>query len=191
MLSAAHLRLIYKWRGKLVALPAIFLVFCRYHEIEENWLVFAAGAAIFLTGVLIRLWAQEYLHYRLRAPVVLTVAGPYSFVRNPIYIGNTLILCGLCFLAELVWFTPLMVAWCMLVYGLVVRHEEAQLAAQYGTAYTRYTEHVPRWLPQWRPWHAPWQAAAALSGRLYFWPSIVAELHCFLWPIAFVLKELV
>ncbi len=190
MLSTAHLRLIYKWRGRLGALPAIFLVFCRYGEIEYHW-VFAVGAGIFLSGVLVRVVAQEHLHYRLRAPVVLTVTGLYGYVRNPIYIGNIVILCGLCFLAELVWCTPFMVAWSALVYSLVVRHEEAELPARYGTAYTEYLEHVPRWIPQLRPRCAPWQAPAALSVRRYFWPSIAAELHCVLWPIAFVLKELV
>jgi len=179
----------YKWRGRLVAIPAIFLLFCRYGEIEENW-VFAAGTVIFLSGVLVRVVAQQRLHYRLPVPVVLTVTGLYSFVRNPIYIGNTLILLSLCFFAELVWFTPLMVVWSVLVYSLAIRYEEDQLAAQYGEAYAEYVENVPRWIPRWRPWHAPWQAPAAPSVRRYFWPSVVAELHCFIWPIVFILKKL-
>ena len=176
----------YNWRGRLVALPAIFLVFCRYGEIEESW-VFAVGAIIFLSGVLIRVLAQQRLHYRLPVPVVLTVTGLYSFVRNPIYIGNILILTSLCLFAELVWFTPFMVTWSLLVYSLAIRYEEGQLATQYGEAYAEYLEHVPRWIPRWRPW----RTAGALIVRRYFWPSIAAELHCFLWPIAFVLKELV
>jgi len=178
----------YKWRGRLVALPAIFLLFCRYGEIEENW-VFAVGAVIFLSGVLIRVIAQQRLHYRLPVPVVLTVTGLYSYVRNPIYIGNTLILVSLCFFAGLVWFTPIMVIWSVLVYTLAIGYEKNKLAAQYGEAYAEYLKNVPQWIPRWRPWHAPWQAPAAPSVRSYFWPSVVAELHCFLWPIAFILKQ--
>ena len=56
-------RSVYRYRGYLVTLPLIFaLVWVRW-EIEASF-VWPLGAILLLIGVLIRVWAQEHLHYR-------------------------------------------------------------------------------------------------------------------------------
>ena len=105
----------YKWRGLLMAPLFALMLFCHYRECEGHW-VFYAAWALFGAGFGIRVYAQMHLHYRLRVHKVLTMTGPYRYVRNPIYIANTLILVGACVMSELLWLTPLMLVWCALVY---------------------------------------------------------------------------
>ncbi len=180
--------MIYKIRGILMAPPFLFLVFVFHGETERDHVIWPVGLAIFGVGVLIRVWAQIHLHYRLRIHKILTKTGPYTYVRNPIYIGNTSMLLGLTVLSELLWFLPVMLLWCMAVYTFVVRREEAHLLQKYGQSYGEFLRNVPRWMPR---------AARAGNGhdsraqwRCYLWPSIAAELHCFIWLIPLVGKEM-
>lgn len=175
----------YSLRGILMAPVFAFMLFSTYGECEKHW-IFSVAWAIFGAGFAIRVWAQMHLHYRLRVHKVLTTTGPYRFVRNPIYIANTLILAAACVMSELVWLTPLVLAWCALVYSFVVRHEENHLSEKYGTPYIHYLQEVPRWLPR---------VPAALNTpapivRNFLLRSVRAELFCFLYVLPFVLKEI-
>lgn len=178
--------LIYKLRGILMVPPVAFMVLVCSHETEWDGLVWPLGLALFLGGIAMRIWAQMHLHYRLRVRKKLTTTGPYSVVRNPIYIANTSILLGLTVLSELIWFVPVMLLWSMTVYGLVVRREEAHLLEKYGTLYEEYRRAVPRWVPR-GPRHSP----AGADVRRFLAPSVATELHCLLWVLPFIGKELV
>ncbi len=175
----------FKRRGWLMVPPVIFTVFVQQHETEAHW-VFFVGAIVFALGLWLRVWAQTHLHYRLKEPTSLTIGGPFAYVRNPIYLGNTLLLAGMCFLSELVWFVPLMLVWCALVYGIVVRYEESRLHGKFMSDYVQYRINVPRWWPRWTSWNP---RAHSLPSRRLFWPSIVAEVHCVLLALPYVLKE--
>lgn len=175
---------IYKVRGLLMLPPCLFTIFVTYHETEWNNVVWPIGLAIFFLGVALRTWAQTHLHYRLRTRKVLTTTGPYTFVRNPIYIANTTMLLGLTVLSELLWFLPIMLVWCAAVYTFVVKREEAHLLDKYGEPYQQFLDSVPRWLPRFSG-----QNPVPANVRRFLLPSVVAELHCLLWLIPFVAKE--
>lgn len=178
---------VYRYRGVLMAPPFLVLLFVFYGEVERPWLIWPLGLALFFAGVLIRLWAQVHLHYRLRVHKCLTKTGPYAIVRNPIYIGNTLMLVASAVMAELVWFVPVMLLWCVLVYRVVVRYEESHLAQKYGQPYLDYLATVPRWLPRLALWSQP---APENRNREFYLPSIAAEVHCLFLLIPLIGKEL-
>lgn len=76
----------------------------------------------------------------------LCTGGPFAFSRNPIYLGDWLILVGVSLLLNTLWplaFAPLI--WATIRYG-VIRHEEAHLEAKFGDAYRAYKARVRRWL---------------------------------------------
>ncbi len=76
----------------------------------------------------------------------LCTAGPFRFSRNPIYLGDWLILVGAALWMGSIW--PLMFApliWPILRYG-VIRHEEAHLEARFGEEYRDYCRRVRRWI---------------------------------------------
>ncbi len=173
----------YKHRGTLVALPLFVAIFCTWHEYENNALIWAAGGAIFAMGLMIRIWSQQYLHFRLRMNMVLTTGGPYSLVRNPIYIGNTLICLGIVVASEVLWMVPVTLLVCCIAYRFVVRYEESYLTKKYGQPYLDYMQRVPRWSPKFS------KAPAKLWAPHYLGPSVKTELYNFLFLIPVILKE--
>jgi len=169
----------------MAPLLAVMLL-CRWNEVELDLAVFPAGAAIFLLGLGIRIWAQMHLHYRLSVRKQLTTTGPYRHLRNPIYVGNTIILAGLCVMSELLWFLPAVLLYSLLVYHMVVRHEEAHLEQKYGEDYRNFMRSVPRWLPRMSQANAE-----AKPVRQFFLPSVRVELYNFLFLAVPLIKELV
>jgi protein-S-isoprenylcysteine O-methyltransferase Ste14 len=100
------------------------------------------------------MWATRHIGKRIprkyrngRRPHVV-VTGPYSFVRNPLYIGNIAAMMGLCLISELLWFMPIVFAYFSLLYSLVVRYEEYKLSILFGNEYEVYCQEVPRWIPR-------------------------------------------
>ena len=163
----------YKLRGALIVPFYIFPIFYQQGSCKGDASVLIAGAAVFALGWGLRIWAQMHLHYRLKAHKKLTLTGPYLYVRNPIYIGNTLILAGFTSLTGLVWFVPFMVLACAFTYHMTVLYEEKHLTNKYGQGYVEFLGRIPRWLPNFKGT----EAAERYDVKPYFVQSIIAELH--------------
>jgi len=110
-----------------------------------DWLLVAAGLVLFVWA-LYTLYRHHTTVNPYRAATELCTDGPYRFSRNPIYLGDWLILGGVALLMQTGWplvFAPLI--WLLLRYG-VIRHEEAHLELKFGEVYRRYKSRVRRWL---------------------------------------------
>lgn len=177
-------RLAYKFRGHMVCIPLLIGVLCAWHEHENNPLTWVVSGTVFGGGLFIRIWAQQHLRFRITREMALTRTGPYALVRNPIYIGNTLICLGLVTASELLWLVPISLLTCMATYSVVVRHEERKLIRLYGEPYVEFLSQVPRWLPRLQPGYRPDWITSHLK------PSIRAEAYNLLLLIPFILKEL-
>ena len=85
------------------------------------------------------------------APRRVVAAGPYRWVRNPIYLA------GLLIVGEEAWLflsLPLLAyagAMAVFFHLFVISYEEPALSRRFGTAYLEYQQAVPRWIP--RPPH--------------------------------------
>jgi protein-S-isoprenylcysteine O-methyltransferase Ste14 len=108
----------------------------------------AAALALVAAGGLLRAWGTLHNRYAQGEAKTLTSSGPYSWLRNPLYVANTLVILGGVAAAGLVAWLPLALLWCALAYELTVRHEERRLRAKYGAAYQAYCDQVGRWLPR-------------------------------------------
>lgn len=168
-----------------MAAPLAFALFSVCYETENDWLIWPMGVPVFVLGLLLRIWAQQYLHYRLKVRKTLTTTGPYSLARNPIYLGNILICLGLIIVSELLWFVPIALAYCLFVYSLVVSYEETHLLEKYGTSYRSYLSEVPRWIPR--------RIGSKKLGftKDYLLESVRVEIHFVLLLSPFVVKEFV
>jgi len=175
----------YRLRGFLIAAPLILALFSVCYETENDWLIWPVGVLVFVSGLLLRIWAQQHLHYRLKIRKTLTTTGPYSFVRNPIYLGNILICLGLVTVSELLWFVPIALLYCFSVYSLVVSYEERHLLDKYGESYRQYLSQVPRWIPR--------RTCCQNLGftNEYLRQSVKVEIHFILLVLPFVVKEFV
>ncbi len=77
----------------------------------------------------------------------LNTLGPYSVVRHPLYLGNTLVAVGLS-LFTATWFLPVIVALASLLYHerICVR-EEVFLEGRFGDAFRAWAARVPALVP--------------------------------------------
>lgn len=120
-----------------------------------NWLLYG-GQALAALGMLAAVRQTDGAHFLgLRqlgnpqpdAESPLTQKGLYAHVRHPIYTF------GLLFL----WLTPTMTAnlltvyvfWSLYMY-IGTFHEEQRLIREFGDAYRKYRQRVPRLIPRWR-----------------------------------------
>jgi protein-S-isoprenylcysteine O-methyltransferase Ste14 len=81
-------------------------------------------------------------------PRRLVVAGPYRYVRNPMYVAALLVILGQAALfgaTSLLWYAAV---YALLAHAFVVGYEERTLARRFGTEYAAYRAAVGRWLPR-------------------------------------------
>ncbi len=114
--------------------------------------LFWTGAVVVAVGEGLRLWAVGHIGVisRTRSDRLgpLVVSGPFSIVRNPLYIGNILLWLGLTVSARLLWLAPVVTLLLALQYRAIVAWEEHLLALRLGDDYRQYAAHVPRWIPR-------------------------------------------
>ncbi len=83
-----------------------------------------------------------------RASVLMT-DGPYSLVRHPLYLGNTLVALGLA-LVPGAWYVPVIVVLASLLYHeRIAAREERFLEERFGDEFRRWADAVPAMVPAW------------------------------------------
>jgi len=177
----------YRLRGFLIPLPIIFSLFCFSFEIEVDYVIWPMGVSIFLLGILLRIWAQQHLRYRLRVKKSLTTTGPYSFLRNPIYLGDILICLGLTIISELLWLIPITLFYSFGIYSIAIRFEERHLLEKYGERYHKYMKEVPRWIPKIPKTLNP--KGLGLFSQ-YFYQALIIEFPCLFLLLPYIIKEM-
>ncbi len=75
----------------------------------------------------------------------LVTDGIFAHCRNPLYVGNILMLAGVGILANSRWFTFIILPLFLFIYQAIVLAEEHFLKNKFGSGYDDYTRHVPRW----------------------------------------------
>lgn len=107
------------------------------------------GLILIIIGEAIRIWAAGHLQKN----EVLTVSGPYSYVKNPLYIGSILITSGFCILADNIYIlTASMFMFCFHYIPYKKRVEGDRLRRLFGQKYEDYDEKVPEYIPRLTPY---------------------------------------
>lgn len=81
-----------------------------------------------------------------RGTDALVTAGPFEYSRNPIYLGNLLILGGIGLLLGSIWHIALVAPLGIAINRLAIAREEAHLAAKFPQAWQEYASRVRRWI---------------------------------------------
>ena len=76
----------------------------------------------------------------------LVTTGAFGFTRNPIYLGNVLLIVGLALVTENAWMPPLALLAGFATSKLAIAGEERHLAERFGKKYRDYAKRVRRWL---------------------------------------------
>ncbi len=80
----------------------------------------------------------------------LVVEGFFAHSRNPMYVGNLLVVTGLCILYGSVWaYAVVFPFFCYAYYSIIVA-EETYLKRQFGREYDDYERKVNRFIPNFR-----------------------------------------
>jgi len=115
-----------------------------------GWAAIALGATLAASCAWVFIQRGQGTPAPFDAPRRVVAAGPYRFVRNPMYLGGFLVLCGFGLVERsgaIVLFSAL---WLLVVHIAVVFLEEPDLRRKFGSSYEDYRRAVPRWLPRRR-----------------------------------------
>lgn len=103
----------------------------------------AIGAVISFFGLLIRVLAAGHL----RKSEELTTSGLYAQTRNPLYLGSSLLAGGFAIAGDSVIAGAIVVIYFAVFYYAVMRNEEQELRARYGSVFESYAARVPLFFP--------------------------------------------
>jgi protein-S-isoprenylcysteine O-methyltransferase Ste14 len=81
----------------------------------------------------------------------LIKGGPFSLMRNPLYVGNFFITVGLAVFSGVTWVVLLTCLLFSFQYYCIVKHEEGLLIERFGAEYESYMKEVPAWIPSRMP----------------------------------------
>ncbi|SPE28991.1 Isoprenylcysteine carboxyl methyltransferase [Candidatus Sulfotelmatomonas gaucii] len=115
-------------------------------------IVIVLGSLAALAGAVLRIWGAAYLgydivhHLQMQAGGVMA-AGPYRYVRNPLYLGGWFMMAAISLLMPPTGalFTMVLVT---IFYLRLILGEEVFLTAQIGEPYCEYLRAVPRLIPR-------------------------------------------
>ncbi|MBN1385326.1 MAG: isoprenylcysteine carboxylmethyltransferase family protein [Elusimicrobia bacterium] len=128
-------------------LAFLFAIAVFYLGIKSGY-VFYWAILIILLGQIIRIWAAGYL----RKKKILSVVGPYRYVRNPLYAGSLFIGIGFGLFIWNFYVLSVLLVFFIGIYTLKINSEEKKLEEIFAEQYVEYKKHVPRWFPTLKPY---------------------------------------
>lgn len=147
-------RFLVRMRAPIVIVGMVLLA----QFVRSDWLL--PGFVISMLGEFIQLWCFASLDKNS----TLTARGPYTMVRNPMYLGRFFILLGFLMLLASWWVLLAYTVLYWLYMDARVQREEAHLRPIFGAAYAEYCTTVRRFLPCWP---ATGQAVGYWSWQLF------------------------
>lgn len=161
---------IFRWRSylPLLVIPILFLAL-RDTRIMEKKFGDSAGDywesfAIFISflGLGIRCIVAGYAargtsgrNTKWQAAETLSTKGIYSITRNPLYLGNFIIVLGISLFIQVWWLALIMWIGFWLYYLLIIFAEEEFLQRKFGDQFLAWAKKTPRIIPRFRNWEKP------------------------------------
>jgi protein-S-isoprenylcysteine O-methyltransferase Ste14 len=138
-----------------VYLPGRLLSWASVAQPTRIGATYVAGLILGTIGAAIALWCVfafvllgEGTPAPFDPPHRLVIAGPYRFVRNPMYIGAELALVGTALFYQSWWLMGYATLFFLATHLFVLRYEEPALRRTFGAEYEAYCNRVNRWLPK-------------------------------------------
>jgi len=145
--------------SRIFAVLAVALVLVSQPMMHPGWqirhLMTWSGYFLVMIGAFGRVYCSAFIGGRKNGEVVRL--GPFSVVRNPLYVFSFLAVVGIGLESGMFTLLGLLAGAFVLYYPLVVAREEAFLSERFGEAYAVYKREVPRWIPKLKLWNEPEQ----------------------------------
>jgi protein-S-isoprenylcysteine O-methyltransferase Ste14 len=113
----------------------------------------------------------------------LVTDGIFNHCRNPLYVGNILMLLGVGVLANSVVYVAIVIPVFLFVYQAIVLAEENFLRGKFGAGFDAYCKKVNRWFPNLRG------MGKTFSSMQFNWRRWILKEHTtqFIWLVGIVL----
>ncbi len=166
---------LFHWRNFLFPVPFLLLLVPGQALYADPVCAALVGGAIALLGQLVRAGTIGFKYIirggkdrRVYAEDLIT-EGIYSHTRNPMYVGNVLILSGVGFAVNTWTCWLLATALGVFVYVAIIAAEESFLRGKFGPGFDAYCRDVPRWLPRLKG------LGATLSSGTFKWRRVIVK----------------
>ncbi|OGP91758.1 MAG: hypothetical protein A2157_18110 [Deltaproteobacteria bacterium RBG_16_47_11] len=137
------------WLRKVRRIPLFIGAFLLVIFAKPEFPGILIGMILIFFGEGIRIWAAGHLQKN----EVLTVTGPYAYVKNPLYIGSIFVTAGFCILSDNIYL--LAAAFFMFCFHYIPYKKKVEgdrLKERFGSQYEDYDEKVPEYLPRRTPY---------------------------------------
>ncbi len=121
-----------------------------------------AGFSVALTAALWRVLIGGYAALgtsgnakKAAVAAELNTTGPYSLVRNPLYVGRIMNFTGLAMLSGSWAYAAIVFLVSVLIYERISMYEEQFLIEKFGDAHRKWAEEVPALMPRLTGWVKP------------------------------------
>jgi hypothetical protein len=113
----------------------------------------------------------------------LVTEGIFNHCRNPLYVGNILMLLGVGILANSLVYVAIVIPIFLFVYQAIVLAEENFLRGKFGPGYDQYCSKVNRWFPNLKG------LGRTLASMHFNWRRWILKEHTtqFIWLVGIVL----
>lgn len=169
---------LFRFRNGLFPLSLLLMLLPGRALFADPLVAVAVGFGVAMLGQLVRgiTIGFEYIirggrNKRVYAENLVT-EGFYRLCRNPMYVGNLLIVAGLAVASNSLTCLLVVILLYLFVYIAIVAAEEAFLRNKFGAAYDQYAADVPRWLPRLGA-----LGEALRDGRFHWKRVLVKEFH--------------
>jgi len=108
------------------------------------------GYVLLLVAAMGRVWCSAFIAGKKSRELVRV--GPYSIVRNPLYVFSFIGAAGIGAQTGSVVIALICTVVCYIVFAVLVRREEAALVKVHGETYAAYLRSTPRFLPNPSLW---------------------------------------
>jgi protein-S-isoprenylcysteine O-methyltransferase Ste14 len=137
-----------------IALWVLLLLFTRSRwqatAPHIHTLIESAGLVLILVCILGRTWCTLYIGGRKKRELI--TEGPYSVVRNPLYVFTSIGAAGIGAQTGSALVAFLFGAATLAVFDFVARREEVFLESSFPGEFAAYAERVPRFWPRLSSW---------------------------------------
>ncbi|HXD60739.1 MAG TPA: isoprenylcysteine carboxylmethyltransferase family protein [Lacisediminihabitans sp.] len=155
--TATLVQIVVFWGAFLIAIPFLVKLFEDRWAVDATfpWVALPVGIALLAAASALGLWAASVMSTRGQGTPLpfamanhLVIAGPYSWVRNPMAVAG---------IVQGVGIGLILSSWLVIVYAILgsllwnyaIRpHEERDLEERFGDAFRRYQMAVACWIPR-------------------------------------------
>ncbi|MEJ0009100.1 MAG: isoprenylcysteine carboxylmethyltransferase family protein [Alphaproteobacteria bacterium] len=144
-------------QSRLIGVAAVILLVVTHPYFEKGSATHDAfeliGYVLVLAAAFGRIFCFAYIGGRKNRELVS--GGPFSVVRNPLYLFSLIGALGVGFLSARITFIIVLPALFISMYHYLVTREEGFLREKFGEAYNDYYARTPRFIPNLRLWKNP------------------------------------